>query len=150
MLRLPEGMRDRLKKHAEKQNRTMNAEIVARLEKTVDLGEVISNNPYAHIIKELGLLERLNALSNGVLLMHKVIEGKLEADEKETIKINEEIQNTLRLAKSAIAEARKVFTPELLSELDSSGKKVMDSIDAIRDAATQANQRWKDSKSVNP
>ena len=35
-LRLPDGMRDRIKAAAEASNRSMNAEIVARLEKTFD------------------------------------------------------------------------------------------------------------------
>lgn len=38
MLRMPEGMRDRLKAEAEANNRSMNAEIVARLQQTFDRG----------------------------------------------------------------------------------------------------------------
>jgi hypothetical protein len=44
MLRLPDGMRDRIKAAAEANRRSMNAEIVDRLESTfaapIDLGEV--------------------------------------------------------------------------------------------------------------
>lgn len=40
MLRLPDGMRDRIKEAAEANNRSMNAEIVARLE-----GSFSSSNP---------------------------------------------------------------------------------------------------------
>jgi phage terminase Nu1 subunit (DNA packaging protein) len=39
MLRLPDGMRDRLKAEAEKNSRSMNAEIVARLERSMEHGE---------------------------------------------------------------------------------------------------------------
>lgn len=39
VLRLPDGMRDRIKAAAEANNRSMNAEIVARLERTLDLEE---------------------------------------------------------------------------------------------------------------
>ncbi|HJE24951.1 MAG TPA: Arc family DNA-binding protein [Methylorubrum populi] len=38
MLRMPEGMRDRLKAEAEANNRSMNSEIVARLQQTFDRG----------------------------------------------------------------------------------------------------------------
>lgn len=34
MIRLPDGMRDRIREAAEQNNRSMNAEIVARLEET--------------------------------------------------------------------------------------------------------------------
>lgn len=36
MLRMPDGMRDRLKDEAASNNRSLNAEIVARLERTLD------------------------------------------------------------------------------------------------------------------
>lgn len=36
MVRLPDGMRDRLKEAANANNRSMNAEVVARLERTFD------------------------------------------------------------------------------------------------------------------
>lgn len=38
MLRLPDGMRERIKVEAERNNRSMNAEIVARLEATLGEG----------------------------------------------------------------------------------------------------------------
>lgn len=37
MLRLPDGMRDRIKIEAERNNRSMNAEIISRLETTFDM-----------------------------------------------------------------------------------------------------------------
>ncbi len=43
LLRMPDGMRDRLKAEAEANKRSMNAEIVARLE--VSLGSLHSNRP---------------------------------------------------------------------------------------------------------
>lgn len=36
MLRMPDGMRDRLKDEAAANNRSLNAEIIARLERTLD------------------------------------------------------------------------------------------------------------------
>lgn len=36
MLRLPNGMRDRIRREAEANNRSMNAEIIARLQETFD------------------------------------------------------------------------------------------------------------------
>ena len=38
MLRFPAGMRDRIAAEAKKSNRSMNAEIVARLQQTLDQG----------------------------------------------------------------------------------------------------------------
>lgn len=43
MLRLPDGMRDRIAEEAKKNNRSMNSEIIARLEQT--LGPVKTINP---------------------------------------------------------------------------------------------------------
>lgn len=41
VLRLPDGMRDRIREEADKNNRSMNAEIVSRLEETFQEREYI-------------------------------------------------------------------------------------------------------------
>lgn len=53
MLRLPNGMRDRIAEEAEKNKRSMNAEIVARLEKSFAASS-LDSNPMVHqeFIKE--------------------------------------------------------------------------------------------------
>ncbi len=61
-LRMPEGMRDRIRAAAEENNRSMNAEVVARLQKSFDTFSVdrhvvatIAKDLVAELRKELGL-----------------------------------------------------------------------------------------------
>lgn len=49
MLRVPDGMRERIKEAAEKNNRTMNAEIVARLQASFDKGKDKPISNYATV-----------------------------------------------------------------------------------------------------
>lgn len=77
MLRLPDGMRERIKAEAEANNRSMNAEIVARLE-----GSFTSSNPelLVTIDEKIGaILERLGGglVERGARLM----DLKRKADE---------------------------------------------------------------------
>ncbi len=57
MLRMPEGMRDRLKAAAEENNRSMNAEIVSRLQQSLD-GNLSNAQAQSEIEK---ILERMAA-----------------------------------------------------------------------------------------
>lgn len=50
MLRFPDGMRDRLKDEAAANNRSLNAEIIARLERTLDPDQ--NNNSAALAVTE--------------------------------------------------------------------------------------------------
>lgn len=61
MLRLPDGMRDRIAELAKKNNRSMNSEIIARLEQSIDE----DTQPKIMLIDELenllhGVLDRIN------------------------------------------------------------------------------------------
>lgn len=55
MLRFPEGMRDRIKEAAAENNRSMNAEIIARLEKSLAPEETLT---MAQITELLTVLAR--------------------------------------------------------------------------------------------
>jgi len=52
MLRLPEGMRDRIRLESEKIGRSMNAEIVARLERSLSEGATPEYRSSAAALKE--------------------------------------------------------------------------------------------------
>ncbi|MFC5487602.1 Arc family DNA-binding protein [Microvirga aerilata] len=78
MLRMPEGMRDRIAAKAEKNHRSMNAEIVARLEES------------------LGADEKYTV---------QQIKGLLDADATEAIV--KEIQRAAELAIARVAEERQ-------------------------------------------
>ena len=73
MLRLPDGMRDRLRDNAAKNGRTMNAEVIAELEKALGAGEVQrAAAGMAGAIEQLTLWLRLRALSEQVLRMREI------------------------------------------------------------------------------
>lgn len=66
IVRLPDGMRDRIKAEAEANNRSMNAEIVARLETSLERDAGSQPDLLVSIDTKLGaLLERLERLSGG-------------------------------------------------------------------------------------
>jgi hypothetical protein len=79
MLRLPDGMRERIKTEAEANRRSMNAEIVARLEWTFS---PVSNVP-EHVPLDQDELEKMDeimrAFSN--LLMHRRRRGEVGGEE---------------------------------------------------------------------
>lgn len=60
MLRLPDGMRDRLKSAAEANGRSMNAEIVTRVQQTFDVDERWPNLP-PKVVEMLRHREEANA-----------------------------------------------------------------------------------------
>lgn len=60
MLRLPEGMRDRIKEEADESGRSMNAEIVQRLQRTLDADSRWPNLP-AQVVEVLRHREGTNA-----------------------------------------------------------------------------------------
>lgn len=74
MLRLPDGMRDRLKDEARKKNRSMNAEIVSRLGETLELEDFFSgrheHSPY----------EMVDGLGRTSLTEHIIRMGLKNAD----------------------------------------------------------------------
>lgn len=64
IIRFPDGMRDRLKEEARTNNRTLNAEIVARLQASFEVHEAVENMAFEHGFESTGLkndIERLNA-----------------------------------------------------------------------------------------
>jgi hypothetical protein len=80
MLRLPDGMRKRIKAEAEANRRSMNAEIVARLEWTFS---PVSGVPSEHVQLDQDELEKMDeimrAFSN--LLMHRRSRGEVGGEE---------------------------------------------------------------------
>lgn len=63
VLRFPDGMRDRLKEEAAKNNRSMNAEIIARLEASFQLSP---HHLYGVEGSEVQLLEEIRALRSEI------------------------------------------------------------------------------------
>jgi hypothetical protein len=84
MLRFPEGMRQRIKEAAESNGRTMNAEIVARLQESflsVQREVAITSDVASAMLKAL---DRAN--QHAVLLAHRLenLEQKLDRDQHAT------------------------------------------------------------------
>lgn len=67
IVRLPDGMRERIKRSAEENNRSMNAEIVARL--TNSLNDVQDSNTQAAMLAEIYFL--LDTQRQELLTLHK-------------------------------------------------------------------------------
>lgn len=66
IVRLPDGMRERIRAEAEANGRSMNAEIVARLEASLERDAGIQPDLLASIDTKLGaLLDRLERLGGG-------------------------------------------------------------------------------------
>lgn len=86
MVRFPEGMMDRLKAAAAENHRSMNAEIIARLEQTFSSGQNLLGEPDAYgrqlADSTRSLLEALETVRSEVktttLLTRFVIESALE------------------------------------------------------------------------
>ncbi|QDI82365.1 Arc family DNA-binding protein [Methylorubrum populi] len=66
MLRMPEGMRDRLKTAAEENNRSMNAEIIARLQVSLDASKSATEKQLQEMghITALTIIDILNIIMN--------------------------------------------------------------------------------------
>ena len=78
MLRLPDGMRDRIKAAAEENNRSMNAEIVARLEQT--FSDKV-DDPFSAFQRERDrVVERLEEIQQ--MLRDAVATGAIVPDDK--------------------------------------------------------------------
>lgn len=65
MVRLPDGMRERISEEAEKNRRTMNAEIVARLEKSFEAKD--QSGQARPVVPTPKHEERLHAVESAVL-----------------------------------------------------------------------------------
>lgn len=63
IVRFPPGMRDQLKESARANNRTMNAEIVARLEQSFAATSASSGDTLTQAVQELQSLQRLGTLN---------------------------------------------------------------------------------------
>ena len=67
MLRLPDGMRDTLKEQAKANNRSLNAEIVARLEKSLGLPSSPSElPPILQIIEASEVRQRISTINSRI------------------------------------------------------------------------------------
>lgn len=77
MLRMPDGMRDRLKREAADNNRSLNAEIVARLEKSFEANDLLlradhvitSQERYMKALEDMNELQKATAKVLGALIM---------------------------------------------------------------------------------
>lgn len=111
MLRLPDGMRDRIKAAAEENNRSMNAEIVARLDMTFRLKMRtktvrFQSDPDApdfeesreDLTREVG-----SARANKLLETLSIVDGDLRAKEA----VHEHAAVRLELARSEYVAARR-------------------------------------------
>ncbi|KZN20551.1 MULTISPECIES: Arc family DNA-binding protein [Pseudomonas] len=66
VVRLPDGMRERVAEVARKNHRSMNSEIIARLDESMSAGEVNTNiDPNSVTIHERRLLESFRKLGAG-------------------------------------------------------------------------------------
>ncbi|WP_411905990.1 Arc family DNA-binding protein [Rhizobium mayense] len=102
MIRLPDGMRDALKAQAEANGRSMNSEIVARLEESLD-GRTPSNDALNTIRDLEGRLAIITAISNARL---ETIEAFIRALAP-TEKARDEIWKSIRSGNFQISSSRK-------------------------------------------
>lgn len=88
-VRLPEGMRDRIREAAERNNRSMNAEIVARLELSLDLqGESQVGSELAKLRDVLTREVVVNAtLRHNFDVLANALAGQLGADKDKLIAV---------------------------------------------------------------
>ncbi|WP_333900423.1 Arc family DNA-binding protein [Agrobacterium pusense] len=91
MIRLPDGMRDRIRDSAEKNNRSMNAEIVAVLE------EAFPSEPY-DFSAELSFMDEIDEIAA------KLERLKLGAARQELERLDKHIQKADDLLKKPDAE----------------------------------------------
>lgn len=63
LVRMPDGMRQQLKEAAKANNRTMNAEIVARLLQSFEMAKAIEQMAFEHGFKEATLEDELASLN---------------------------------------------------------------------------------------
>ncbi|CAH0133380.1 hypothetical protein SRABI05_00104 [Agrobacterium fabrum] len=83
MIRLPEGMRDRIKESAEKNNRSMNAEIVAVLE------DAFPSQPY-DFAAELNFIDEIDEIRAKLeRLKQEAAKQELERTEKFVEKVDD-------------------------------------------------------------
>ncbi len=90
IVRLPEGMRDQIKKEAEKNHRTMNAEVVAVLEAFYAAGGVTHASGFDLPAPDSELEKRLSAVERALSQMvqddrsydHEMRIARLEADRR--------------------------------------------------------------------
>ncbi|MBB3811457.1 Arc family DNA-binding protein [Pseudochelatococcus contaminans] len=98
MLRLPDGMRDRIRAEADKHGRSMNAEIIARLEATLDGPLALVTGPgstseAARAAAELAQFiqsEEARPLVNALLRKVRVNRGQPESDSETPDKMGRE------------------------------------------------------------
>lgn len=114
MLRLPDGMRDRLKDEARKKNRSMNAEIVSRLGETLELEDFFSgrheHSPY----------EMVDGLGRTSLTEHIIRMGLKNADAVAAPVDQRRSATNSEVAELIIKQQRMI--EELLEQVKSQGR----------------------------
>lgn len=132
VVRFPEGMRDALKKVAEANGRSMNAEIIARLEDSLKnnnitlTGEVLDRFQFLSELTNKSLqvvvLQQLQTIMNEQNQSSEIHEGLRTlipdiSDEIETIEFDSsELKNQIKRVHLAYAELIKKLSKELLLE----------------------------------
>lgn len=111
MLRMPDGMRDRLKEEAKNNNRTMNAEIVARLERSFTVDSEIEELAFEAAFGSPGLVmevERLRKLlEEQKANAQKMMRDQVAAIAAEVSKhLYSEAGETIEAARKAAAELK--------------------------------------------
>lgn len=97
MLRFPEGMRDRIRAEAEQNNRSMNAEIIARLEHSFDSRRAFE--PDKTLSERLAMVDELMELARG-LMLQEVEFAKTDGREPD-------LDHARKLSKEAVKRASK-------------------------------------------
>lgn len=111
MLRLPDGMRDRLKEEAKSNNRTLNAEIVKRLEESLAIATTTmqtGNVKHSKLVLLAGKLNDLQGQRNTLaVLLHAAktnngSEGEIATLTREIATLDGHIAATLAAMKSQV------------------------------------------------
>lgn len=114
MLRLPDGMRDQLKREAEKNNRTMNAEVVARLETSLaPIGNQIEANNLAQWLHYSRVLKRMGQMGHSVVTLHALMKQGMTVDGA----MKSVIALILEEAKNSIQEAEAATSKSMIEEI---------------------------------
>lgn len=111
MLRLPDGMRDRLKEEAKSNNRTLNAEIVKRLEESLAIAAATTqtgNIKHSELVLLAGKLNDLQGQRNTLaVLLHAAktnngSKGEIATLTREIATLDGHIATTLAAMKSQV------------------------------------------------
>lgn len=149
MLRVPDGMRDRIAEAAKASNRSMNAEIVARLQGSFDetkTGEWFNAYLKETIAKLQLEVERLTmlggALGYGIHILYRAFTNKNQGHQ--TPGIEKEIADILDRADEAVEAAAKADPDDAIAQLriaQKASKKLWSQLQGDEDATVERAKR---------